>query len=460
MSSEHSPRTPHVTPLAEGLTSRWFTPSVQDGQADAQSAAYVRSVEWGFYEQWLSDEHVNRLTQAHVEDGRQHLGVYVDPGFAALEPWGETYESIGFAAEHPVGTFVHYDKTLNAGGPEPLRARLISDVTVNPSFRRRGILKHMMTDCLAQTVKDGVPVAALTVSEGGIYGRFGFGMATRHASIQVNVGEDNGSPLQLRGEPVGHVLPVDPSRADDALTQLWETFHRTQRGSIGRQYAYWKFGTARWNPEDITSWHRASRVAVHILPDGTIGGMVWFKHQGWDTEPTTVRVLDLLAADPTSYAELWRYLSTLDLVRRLTFQRAPVEDPLLHLCANPHSYRVKGIDEHLWLRILDPVQALQGRQWGADGEFSISLQDPLDIASGVFTVSVSGGIGQVSAAEGARTPQHFSLDVETLSTLYLGDASVLTLRDAGRITGSEDADWTALAATVDLPTAPFCATHF
>lgn len=462
MHTSFTPAAPDVSPLADGLTSTLFTPAVDDaGAADTQSAAYVRAVEWGFYETWLTDEVVNRRTRSHRDDGRQHLGVYVDPAFADQQPWGATYHAIGFSADYPVGTFVHYDKTVNAGGPEPLPARLISDVTVNPGFRRRGILKHMMTRSLAQAVSDGLPMAALTVSEGGIYGRFGFGMATRSAAIEVNVGAHAGSALHLHGDPVGKVITVDPSRAEAAVTDLWDRFHAQQRGSVGRQRAYWKFGTAQWNPEDISSWNRGARVAAYIRPDGSVGGMVWFRHLGWDSQPTTVEVKDFLALDGTSHAELWRFLASLDLVGQVKFSRAPLADPLLHRALNPHSYRVTAVNEHLWLRILDPVRSLEARQWGADGEFSLTVTDDLGIASGTFTVSVSGGVAQVaSVGETGGLPLHVTMDATALASWYLGDVSVQTLRDAGRVHAEQGTDWPAISATADLPSAPYCATHF
>lgn len=461
MNSDYAPQLPTVSLLADGLSSRTFEPgTTQDGKPDAGTAAFTRTVEYGFYEPWYSDEQLERLQPVFSEDAQELTGVYVDPGFAALEPWGGVLEQVGFDPEHPVGTFVDYDKTLNAGGAEPLLARLITGVTVNPSFRRRGILKHMMTNRLARAVEDGLALAALTVSEGGIYGRFGFGAATRLRGLQINA-SGAGDGFSLTTPPVGKVLTVDPSKTKEVLQEVFAEFHRTTRGSVDRQPTYWETGTARWDPENITSWDRKARAAVHVREDGSIGGYVVFTFAGWDAEPSTMRIRDLIAADATSRIELLRHLAGMDLVDRIvTPNGSPVTDPLEHALVNPRAVKTTNLSDVLWVRILNPVAALEARAWNADGEFSLSLEDPLGIASGVFTVSVSGGVAQVTSTESGTAPQHFSLDAATLATLYLGDTSVLTMRDAGRITAEDEADWEAFSATFDLPTAPHCATHF
>ncbi|MCK5930051.1 MAG: GNAT family N-acetyltransferase, partial [Nocardioides sp.] len=83
-------------------------------------------------------------------------------------------------ASRPVATFSSWDQEINVGGASLLPLRMITDVTVAPTHRRRGLLTKLMSEDLAEAAAEGVPVAALTVSEGSIYGRFGFGPATRY----------------------------------------------------------------------------------------------------------------------------------------------------------------------------------------------------------------------------------------------------------------------------------------
>ncbi|GEM_PF-109173 len=453
---------PQVTPLAEGLRVRTFAAALnEDGTPDAAGAAFTRTVEHGFYEPWQSDEQLSRWLPTFVEDGQQLTGVYVDPGLASLEPWGEAFETYGFGPEHPVGTFVDYDKTLNAGGAEPVPARLITGVTVNPGFRRRGILKHMMTSRLAAAVQEGAAVAALTASEGGIYGRFGFAPATREQEVAFNVTEA-GEGFALRVPSTGRVLPVDPSTLEELLKETFVQFHARTRGSVGRSPAYWKAGTARWEPGNITSWNRRLRAVVHVTEEGEVGGYAVFTHEGWDSDPHTLRVHDMIAADAVSRRELIRHLAQMDLIQRIVMKQAPVQDTFSQMLVNPRAAAVKSVHDHLWVRVLDPVAALEGRAWGADGDFTLTLIDPLGISSGTYALRIRGGSAEVSpvSAEDAEPAQHVTMEAETLGALYLGDVSVLTLRDAGRVSALGEVAWEQLAAVVDLPGAPYCATHF
>lgn len=408
----------------------------------------------------------------------------MDQDAAADEYWGSALNEVGFDPSHPVGTFVDYDKTINAGGPAgPLPARLITEVTVSPSFRRRGILKHLMTSALSRAVEDGMAVAALTVSEGGIYGRFGFGCATREASVQVDLGEGTGQGFALRTTPAGRVISADPVKLEDVINTSFETFHARTRGSVGRQQTYQMVSTAQMNPEDLSAWNRKLRAAVHVREDGSIGGYVTFKHEGWDTDPSSVRIYDLIAADDQSHLALWDYIAGLDIVRRATLSTASLSDPLQSALVNPRSYQVTKLRDLLWVRILDVVAALQARAWNADGEFRLELEDTLGITGGSFTVRVDDGAatvtpvgdgdqtagqtaGPAGSCDATATPgtaadlPTLQLNAETLASLYLGDVSVRTLHAAGRLGSTSAEDVERISRIMDLPTPPFCATHF
>ncbi|GAA1159354.1 GNAT family N-acetyltransferase [Nesterenkonia sandarakina] len=479
VADQHAPQKPEIAPLAAGLRSETFPVSMNpDGKTvNAKIAAFIRTAEQGFYEPWLSDEQINHIGQVLIKDEQTITAVYVDRDDAAEAAWGSAHTQVGFDADHPVGTFLDYDKTLNAGGPDgPIDARLITVVTVSPSFRRRGILKHMMTSALARAVEDGVPVAALTVSEGGIYGRFGFGCATREANIQVDLGEGHGQGFALRREPAGRVISADPVKLDEVIGTSFEAFHHRTRGSIGRQQTYQKAATARWNPEDLSSWNRKLRAAVHVREDGSIGGYVTYRHEGWETEPSTIRIGDLIAADDQSHLALWDYIAGLDIVRRATMRTAPLADPLQHALVNPRSYKVTGLRDLLWVRILDVVKALEGRAWNVDGAFRLDVEDAMGITGGSFTVQVDDGAATVTRAAAADAPvapaagstaeDHsaelptLQVSVETLGSLYLGDVSVRTLHAARRLGETTAADVERISRIMDLSAPPFCATHF
>ncbi|WP_168198703.1 GNAT family N-acetyltransferase [Nesterenkonia sp. NBAIMH1] len=460
MSTASQPQPPQVTPLAEGLTARTFAPALDaDGNPDAGTGAFHRAVALGFYESTPTDERMRLQEQVLVGDGQRITGVYVDPGSASLKHWGEAHEQLTYGSEHPVGTFIDFDKTLNAGGPQLIDAFLITGVTVDASYRRRGILKHLMTSRLAAAVEDGKAVALLTASEGSIYGRFGFGPATREHQVRINVSRA-GEAFGLRRQPSGRVLTADPSKLGDVIDEVFAGHHAVTRGSVGRLPDYRRYGTGEWTPDDITTPWRGARAIIHVKDDGRIGGYAVFTFRGWDEEPFTMRISDLIAVDAESQIELIRHLSAMDMVERISWDGAPAEDPLRWALVNPRARRAARESDVLWVRVLDVQKALENRAWGADGDFTLEVADPLGIVSGRWRVVVRAGSAQVAAVTGDRdSGPLLRTDAETLGSMYLGDVSVRTMHSAGRAEAAP-ADLDLISAVMDLPTAPHCATHF
>lgn len=348
----------------------------------------------------------------------------------------------------PVATFAHFTKQLNAGA-ESIEAWMITDVTVAPTHRRRGLMRRLMTENLEAAVAAGVPVAVLTASEGAIYQRFGFGPATREARVRV----DTSSRFRLRRGPHdgGRVVMADPAESWTAMSAAFDRHHAVTRGALGRP-AYYEDWLTGYDFGEQTE-NRRQRVAVRSGPDGRVDGYVVYEVKDGD-EPQ-VKVHDLIAASPTAYLALWQFLADIDLVP-VVIAPAPAVDPLAHALVDHRVRRVTSLPDHLWLRILDVPAALEARPWFADGSLVLGVTDPLGHADAAVRVDASGGRARVVATDDAPD---VALDVETLGTLYLGDAAVDPLARAGRVIGSDEA-LRRFAAMADGSPSPHCATHF
>src|SRR5690606_30311200 len=86
----------------------------------------------------------------------------------------------------PVATVASWPGDLNTGS-QLLALHMISDVTVSPASRRQGLASRLLSHDLSVAVAENMPLAALTVSEGSIYRRFGFGPATFKSKYEVDV---------------------------------------------------------------------------------------------------------------------------------------------------------------------------------------------------------------------------------------------------------------------------------
>ena len=76
-----------------------------------------------------------------------------------------------------------FDVTLPGGTVLPVPG--VSWVSVAVTHRRRGVLRALLTEQHRGFVEAGAAVSLLTASEGGIYGRFGYGVATRHRWVEI-----------------------------------------------------------------------------------------------------------------------------------------------------------------------------------------------------------------------------------------------------------------------------------
>ena len=120
-------------------------------------------------------------------------------------------------------------------------------------------------------------------------------------------------------------------------------------------------------------------------------GYVSYKFAGWDTKPYTMEVVDLVAATDAAYLELWQFLGSIDLVERISWQDAPVDDPLPWALEDPRCVEASDHRDMLWLRILDAAQALGARRYSADGTLVLAVSDSLGFAAGTFALEVTGG---------------------------------------------------------------------
>jgi predicted acetyltransferase len=354
----------------------------------------------------------------------------------------------------PVATYSSWDKAINTGGGE-LPLRMITDITVSPTHRRRGLLRTLISDDLRDAADQGVPLAALTVSEGSIYGRFGFGVATHVQYVEV----DTTARFALR-EPVdgaeagGRIELVEPDEAWKAVQTVFAGFHRSTRGSVERPEFYRHILSAAFDFRE-QSPDRKLRTAVHLDDAGEPDGYVVY---GVDRsgEVRAIDVTDFVALTPAVYLRLWDYLAGVDMVQQVRWNFAPTHDPLEWALVEPRARKVKHVADFLWLRVLDVPTALAARPWGADGSVVIEVDDELGHASGRWQVVVEGGRASVSRTDNAAGVR---MAADTLGSLYLGDVTVPELGVGGRLAGDDDSVAT-FSAMADVAPTPYCITGF
>ncbi|GAA4267338.1 GNAT family N-acetyltransferase [Frondihabitans peucedani] len=393
---------------------RTFSPSLVDGKPDQATEAWLAATRIGFHEDSDPDS-VRESAIGAIDDGRVFTGVYARNPVAG---------SLG--DDWPVGTYAGYTKSINVGGGALVDSYLVSDVTVRATHRRRGMLRHLMTDRLAAAAASGHALAALTASESTIYRRFGFGPATRKRSIVI----DRRSPFALLAQPGGRVEMASPTELATVAPRVFAQFHATTPGSVDRQGQYANayngldYGTAK--PD------KNVRAAIHVpSPGAPADGYVLYSMVS-DGPLSVLKVGDLVAPTRDAFLGLWDFLGAIDLVDEIRWSRAPVENPLLHALAGSRDLKTVGESDHVWLRVLDAPAALSARPYGHDGSLTLRVHDKLGHADGTFRLDVTDGAGHATRV-GENAPAALELDAATLATLYLGGVSASLLGSAGLV---------------------------
>jgi len=397
---------------------------------------WLDAVMRGFHMGAPNEDFRSRWLTAQRADNVVNQGVWDGPDLA-------------ISGNIPVATFGHLVKTLNAGAAR-IPAWMITDVTVAPTHRRQGLMRRLMTEDLASAAAARTPVAVLTASEGAIYQRFGFGAATREVRVRV----DTSSRFRMRERlpDGGRVVLVSQDQAWPLLSQISARHHETTRGALERPH-YYEAGLKGFNWDEMSE-DRKQRIAVRLGPSGEADGFVAYAMKEVDGVGE-VEVRDMVTATAAAHLALWRFLADIDLAEVVTAP-APAVDPLQHALVDHRVRRVTSVDDHLWVRILDLVAALEARPWFGEGGLTLGVLDDLGHAHGTVRIEAMGGRATVTSTS---APPDITLDVETLGALYLGDVPVDALARAGRIAGSEDAVL-RFAALADGSPSPYCNTHF
>lgn len=315
-----------------------------------------------------------------------------------------------------VATTSAYTRDMSlAGGGLPVAA--VTVVTVLPTHRRRGLLTAMMRRQLDDLRDGGEAVAVLRASEGGVYGRFGYGPATWEAALRARRAD---RALLAAARPAPMRL-VEPAEAVAQMQRVHDGERARRPGMLNRPGAWWE--DRLWDPEGERNGASALR-AVLIE-----GGYALYAVAGRD-EPRgpqgEVRVRELVAASPDARACLWSYLLDQDLTATLVWESAPVDEPLRLMLANP-----RGADlaprTALWLRLVDLPRALAARAYDRD------LDLVLDVADGFCPWNAGRWRLTGDACERTSGAADLALDTTALAAAYLGGTTLAELAAAGRV---------------------------
>ncbi|MCE0762212.1 GNAT family N-acetyltransferase [Pseudonocardia kujensis] len=396
-----------------------------------------------------------------------HAGGPVDD-----EHWARTRLSYApgrtFGVDLPAGTLagtaMSFGSALTVPGGARVPMAAVTRVGVRADRTRRGLLTALMREQLSDAADRGEVAATLRASEARIYGRFGYGVASRGRNLRVTAG----ARFRVGAPSGGEVRLLHPEEAAGILPPLYARIlaDTARAGPIVRDEGWWAHVLRSRRSDD-----QARGIAVHTGSGGDDGFATWTVRQdGTDFGENVLELADLHAATPQATAGLWRFLLGIDLLRAVSAHLRPLDEPLDLFLEDPRACRTTGVGDETWLRLLDVPAALAARSWGetAGEPLRLRVHDALFPANdGVHLVggraSGSNGADPADPAPAGDGPADLECDVAGLAMAYLGDRRPSELVASGWWTAHDGAAVgraDRLFAAPGPGSVPWCGTFF
>ncbi|MEV6422335.1 GNAT family N-acetyltransferase [Streptomyces sp. NPDC051662] len=331
-----------------------------------------------------------------------------------------------------VATFRSFAQQLTVVGGAVLPADAVSNVTVSPTHRRRGLLSRMMAADLAAAKERGDAVATLVAAEYPIYGRYGFGPAAGITEWAIDVARTGLDPRWSGPDDGGRIDLIDLADVRKLGPELHERFRARQHGAIDRNERWWGVDTGQ-APSGLP-WTEPFN-AVYRSPAGEIEGLITYaSDDNWGDakQPlNTASVRKLIALTPAAERALWYFVCSIDWITTVRTGYRAQDDLLPRFLPDPRAARVVTQADFLWVRILDTVRALEARTYAVPATLTLEIHDKAGLAGGRFRLegTPEGGV----CAPTTKSPD-IALDVRELGALYLGDESAVRLATLGLLT--------------------------
>jgi predicted acetyltransferase len=312
-----------------------------------------------------------------------------------------------------------FETTVPGGAQVPTAG--VMAVGVLPTHRRRGVLTQLMRRQLADAHARGEPLATLYASEGAIYPRFGYGLASLSGDIEL----PKEHAVLWDDEPLGQARLVDTE--EEVLELLPGIYDRVQAETVGmftRTQDWWR--VRRLARRSGRPGGEQMRVVIEL--DGTLEAYALYRlnfaaeHM---ISGTTLEISEALGTSPRALAAIWRYLLGIDWVAKISAYWLPLDHPLLLWLREPRRMRY-SVAEAVWVRLVDVGAALAARELG-EGAVVLDVRDEFCPWNQARWRVAAESVDRTTAEADLR------LDVNELGSVYLGGFTFDQLHRAERL---------------------------
>ncbi len=345
------------------------------------------------------------------------------------------------------------DFTLPGGVAVPIAG--LAGVGLDPSATGRGAFRPMMAAHLQKSRDLGLAASALLASESGLYGRFGYGVASTVCRYEV---ETAFGSLRADTPVEGEVrFAFDAAQTATELAAVHDLVV-TRSAMTSRPAAIWDIYF-----DEKQSWAGGGKrsFAVHYddagSPDGYVAYRIETNQVGHGVTESRAEVEEYVAANISAELGLWRYVMALPLVRRAVFHHVPSDPAAAHFLRDPRQLVKTRQTDNVWLRPLDVERLLTERRYEHNGTFAFDFDDPqfADLCH-TYRIRVTNGVGEL---ERGGAVSGVAMSPAQLGSLLTGEIRAAELTRVGLLNGPTH-EIVAIDRAFTTSRVPFSLTRF
>ena len=396
--------------------------------------------------------------------------------------FGDGEDNIAASGTRPEWTLCAFDPTARTEFGQPLMATSfaaipftirangramamagISVIGTRPEYRRQGLVRAIMTRAFAEQRERGQSLAGLWASQAAIYQRYGFAPAGLNRRYAIDTADI--ALLETTTDAQATVTRHRPEAVLDSLREVYKQFIAQRTGYLHR-------GKSLWMNSVLGGGENAQNGASGGAQDGPVyaalvgsieaptGYAIYTLRAGQVTHrarPQEIKLRDMAWLDMTAYRDLWRFFAKHDLVGRVAWPNAPMDDPAQAILAEPRMLHTQD-HEATWWRIVDVPKALVQRGYSTTAELVIKLAGD-DLApwnNGTWCLQTFADESMDARVTPVTSPPEVTLSIKTLTGLFSGMYDAQTLANWGMLQGEPEAiaKATAVFATRFRPHCP------
>jgi len=239
-------------------------------------------------------------------------------------------------------------------------------------------------------------------------------------------------------------------------------------GCFARNEAWWDRALA-----DEPEYREGATPLRCVLAEdasGPRGYALFSGRERWDGDAflpdSVIEVREVMTADPAASAAIWGDLLSRDLTTEFRLPMRPVDDPLLHLLADPRRVRAR-VTDGLWVRLVDVPSALAQRRYACPVDVVIEVADDscgwnqgrwrlTAGAAGAPDPGTGAPAGVGATCERTTDAADIALPVRALGAAYLGGTRLGPMAAAGLVTELRPGALAPLSAALSWDPAPWC----